>query len=109
TRSIERIESSKVFDGNGLITPEYVSHAMRFELEHARCESAVKYFLVGLVVFERNALQRNAVPTRCRDQFHRVIQDGQCGKPEKIHFEQTHFLDSYHVKGGHNFVVLSLV
>ena len=69
----------------------------------------MEYFFVGLVVFERNPLERNAVPTRRRDQFHRVIQDGKRGQPEKIHLEQTHLLDGYHVESSDNFVVLCLV
>ena len=66
-RAIKRIQSSKVFDGVGLITPQHVSHPVRLELEHTRCESPVKDFLVRLVVLERNALERDAVSTRGRD------------------------------------------
>src|SRR5213080_3423128 len=82
---------------------------MRFKLEHSGSEAGVKYFFVGFLILERNALQSNAFAARLNNQLQRVIENCECGEPKKIHLEQAHFLDGNHVKGGDDFIVLGLV
>ena len=45
---IERVQSGQVFNRIRLVAPQHVPHAVRFKLEHAGRQPAVKDFLVGL-------------------------------------------------------------
>src|SRR5208337_3260033 len=108
SRPVKRIQGGKILDRVRLITAQNVSHARRFKLEYAGGQSLMEDFLVGLLIFERDVIQ-GEIRSPLRNQFQRVVENGERRQPEKIHFQQAHLFDGNHVKGGDNFIVLGFV
>ena len=57
TGSVESVERGQVFDRIGLVAAQDVAHPVRFKLEDARSESAVKDFLVGFMVLQWDVIK----------------------------------------------------
>ena len=108
SRPVQRIQRRQVFNRIRLIPPQHISHPVRFELEHARRQSAMKYLPIRLFIFQRYLIQHHLLAF-LRQQLQRVVQNRQRRQPEKIHLQEAHLLDRHHVERGHNFVVLRLV
>ena len=106
---IERVQCGEIFDGIRLVPPQHVAHAVRFKLEHARGQSLMKDFFVGLFILERNTLKLDFLAASLCDQFERVIQNREGCEPKEIHLQQAQLFNREHVESGNNFVVLGLM
>ena len=69
----------------------------------------MKDLFVGKSVAEREGEQIKLNVSRLLNQAECAFEDGKRGEAEKIHLEQTDFLDRLHIEGSHNFVVLCLM
>ena len=104
--TVEGVQGGEVFDGVGLVAAQHVAHAAGFKLEDAGGQRAVEHFFVSFMIIEREGCEINLLAAGLRDQFHRVIQNGERRQAQEIHLQQAHLLDGDHVEGGDDFVVL---
>src|ERR1700686_402529 len=84
TRTIERIECCQVFDRVWLVTPQHIAHTMRFKLKNSGRQSTMEHSLICFLVLQWDLIERELLAS-LRDQFQRVVEDGQRRQSEKIH------------------------
>src|SRR6185503_6169159 len=87
-RPVERIQSGEILDRIRLVTAQHVAHAARFKLEHAGCESLVKYLLISSLIVELQAIEGDALSPGLRDELHSVIENGEGGQAQEVHLQQ---------------------
>ncbi len=105
-RSIERVQRREVRHRFRLITPQHVAHPVRFELEYAGGQRAMKNLLIRPFVIERNRVHVQFNPTIDANQPQRFMNHRQRRQAEEVHLQQADLVDGLHVVRGDNFVVL---
>ena len=73
-RTIERVEGGQVFHRVGLVAAQHIAHAAGLELEDAGSQRAMKDFLVGLCIVQRNQSTYRACCRVALDQLQRSRQ-----------------------------------
>src|SRR5438552_2241102 len=84
TGTVQRVESGKIFDAGRLITPENVTHAVRFELEDGGGIPTRKE-LVSFGVVQGKAVDVNFHAAILLNHANSVVEYGQRREAEKIH------------------------
>ncbi len=75
-------------------------HTRAFQLEDARRAPLAETFK-GLRVIQRDVVQVVAHAVAVVDQVAGALHDGEGGQPQKVHLEQTQFVDHVHLKLSH--------
>ena len=106
---IQCIEGREVFNRGRFITPQDITHAMRFKLEHSGSQASVKDLLIGCLLAQGDSAHIYLLVASLLNEFDRIVENRQRGQPKKIHFEQAHLFNRDHVESSNDFVVLGPV
>ncbi len=92
---VQRHQRRDVLDGTDLKLPAQIAHPAGFQLEHAQRFRLVQQ-VVGLLVVERQMVNRHFDAVGALDHLAGVADDGQRLQPEKIHLQQAEVADRIH-------------
>ena len=106
--TVKGVESGEIFDARGLIAAKNVAHAVRFKLEDGGGVAAGEKFVGGFVV-EGQAVEIDLDAAILLDHFDGVVENGERGEAEEIHFEQADALERVHVVLRGDFIAVCLV
>ena len=106
--TVKGIQRRQVGEAMGFDAAQDIGHAATFKLEDARRQAFAKQF-IGSGVVERERFEVQLFPSRFFDELHAVVNGGERGEPEKIHFQQTDFLQVVHRILGRDFILVALV
>ena len=105
---VKGIQRREVGEAIGFDAAQDIGHAATFKLEDARRQAFAKQF-IGSGVVERQRFEVQLFAARFFNQLHAVVNDGERGEPEKIHFQQADFLQVVHRILGRDFILVALV
>src|SRR5271157_614952 len=106
--AVEGVEGGEVLDARGVIAAEDVAHTVGFKLKDGRGISAGEELVGGFVV-EDAIVNFDFDAAVLLDHLDRVMQHGERGEAEEIHFEQADTLEGVHVVLRGDFVAVGLV
>ncbi len=95
TGAVEGDHGDDVVEHGGFEVAEVALHAGRFQLEHAGGVAGAEQ-LEGLGVVQRKAGDIDVGAVDFADDAQRIVDDGEVGQAEEIHFEQAELLDRAH-------------
>src|SRR5208282_1432429 len=94
--AVEGVESRQVFQARGLVAAQDVAHAVGFKLEDA-AHFRAREELVGGRVVQGQVREDELYATVLPDEVYSIVEDGEGGKAEEIHFEEAEFFERVHV------------